>query len=140
MTFCQYETYIYLRAIRLQQNIKHLRQEFGFSQSVLGEKIGVGKAQISAYEKGGSYPSVERLCMLADIFQVKIDQFVYSYLTKDDEVKEPNNQYQAQKTKDPLSNPSLVRLVMRLEIELHEIKERLKKEAPDLAKKWGITE
>jgi repressor LexA len=53
--------------------IKNLRQSANLTQTALGEKLGVGKAAISSYEKGKSHPSDTVLERLAKEFDLSID-------------------------------------------------------------------
>lgn len=53
--------------------IKNLRQNANLTQTALGEKLGVGKAAISSYEKGKSHPSDTVLERLAKEFDLSID-------------------------------------------------------------------
>jgi len=53
--------------------IKSLRTNANLTQTALGEKLGVGKAAISSYEKGKSHPSDSVLERLAKEFDLSID-------------------------------------------------------------------
>ena len=52
--------------------IKSLRNTAGMTQVKLAEKIGVGYQQVLKYESGQSKLTVERLQLIADIFQTSI--------------------------------------------------------------------
>jgi transcriptional regulator with XRE-family HTH domain len=54
--------------------LKRLRVQSSFTQLQLGERIGVTKASISAYEKGKAYPSAPILAKLAHEFHLSIDE------------------------------------------------------------------
>ena len=56
--------------------IKELREERGWSQKELAEKIESTNKNIWAYENGIAYPSIETLIRLADTFHVSIDFLV----------------------------------------------------------------
>jgi len=60
----------------LGQRIKRLRQERGWSQAQLGQKLGVHQKQISGYERNVHVPSTELLIRLADGFGVSLDYLV----------------------------------------------------------------
>ena len=106
--------------------------------------LGIGISTVSGYEKGRTLPSLEVLFTLSEIFKVALDDLVYGDFSKNvkgaDVAEEPISVYteSGEDQKEDLPASSLLRLVMRLETELYELKERLKKEAPDLAKEWGI--
>ena len=53
--------------------LKRLRVQANLTQLQLGERIGVTKASISAYEKGKAYPSLPILTKLAQEFNQSID-------------------------------------------------------------------
>ena len=129
---------------RLHLNIKYLRLEKKWNQEQLGNMLGIGISTVSGYEKGRTLPSLEVLFTLSEIFKVALDDLVYGDFSKNvkgaDVAEEPISVYteSGEDQKEDLPASSLLRLVMRLETELYELKERLKKEAPDLAREWGI--
>ncbi len=53
-------------------NIKRLRKERGWSQTELGDRIGVGLKTIARYEKALSAPSFHSLDSLAEVFGVSV--------------------------------------------------------------------
>ncbi len=57
----------------LEERIKLLRKERGWSQGELAEQIGADARQISRYENGHITPSVEVLVKLAEVFDVSVD-------------------------------------------------------------------
>jgi transcriptional regulator with XRE-family HTH domain len=132
-----------LKHVYLHLNIRYLRQENNFNQIQLGNMLGVSSAMISAYEKGKNTPSTEVLFTLSELFKVTLDSLVFDDLSQtlgEIRAEEPISVYteSGEDQKEDLPASSLLRLVMRLETELYELKERLKKEAPDLAREWGI--
>ena len=62
--------------------IKQLREEFGFSQNELAEKLGGAPSSIAMYEKGDRKPSLEVLIKLSDIFNCSIDYLLGKSNTK----------------------------------------------------------
>lgn len=62
--------------MKLDQKIARLRKERGWSQSELGERVGVHIAHLSRLENGKSQPSVELLQKLARVFEVTMDYLV----------------------------------------------------------------
>lgn len=132
-----------LKHVYLHLNIKYLRQDRNFNQKQLGKLLGVSPAMISAYEKGKNTPSTEVLFTLSELFKVTLDSLVFDDLSQTSgaiRAEEPMSIYKEidSNKEEDLPASSLLRLVMRLETELYELKERLKKEAPDLAREWGI--
>jgi transcriptional regulator with XRE-family HTH domain len=64
----------------IHEKIKKLRQQKGWSQTQLANKMGVRSQHISRYERGNSNPSAETLSKFAEIFGVSVD-----YLLSEDE-------------------------------------------------------
>ena len=56
--------------------IKFARIRKGLTQEELGEKIGVNKVTISAYELGKIKPSLDALIRLSDVLEVSIDELL----------------------------------------------------------------
>lgn len=56
-----------------KEKLKALRKNKKMSQVALGEKIGVTKATIYNWEKGGRYPSRANMKLLADALSVKVE-------------------------------------------------------------------
>lgn len=59
----------------IAQKIKTLRESSGLTQDELGEKIGVEKQSISAYENNKQLPTLERLNKMAEVFNVDMSFF-----------------------------------------------------------------
>ncbi len=55
------------------ERLKTLRTTNRLSQRELADRIGVGKSQISYYENGERFPSVDVLIKLSDVFRVTTD-------------------------------------------------------------------
>ena len=62
----------------LGERIRRLRQARSWTQETLGERLGVGQKQISAYERGVHLPSTEVLLRLADVFGTTLDGLAFS--------------------------------------------------------------
>lgn len=56
--------------------IKSLRKAKKVTQSDISELLGVTKTQVSDLENGKTTTSIERLCTLADYFDVSLDYLV----------------------------------------------------------------
>ena len=66
-------------------NIKKLREEAGLTQDEFAEKIFVTRTAVSKWENGKSYPSIDSLKVISELFGVSID-----YLVKED-LEEPTS-------------------------------------------------
>ncbi|NVJ49605.1 MAG: helix-turn-helix domain-containing protein [Gammaproteobacteria bacterium] len=75
----------------LSEKIVRLRKQLGWSQEELAEKLSVSRQSVSKWESTNSIPDLNKIIMLAEIFEVSTD-----YLLKDN--VEPN---------DPINNNHL---------------------------------
>lgn len=62
--------------MELGKQIKKYRNELSLSQDVLAEKIYVSRQTISNWENDKSYPDVNSLLLLSEVFQVSIDNLI----------------------------------------------------------------
>lgn len=60
------------------EKIYSLRTQAGMSQAFLAEKLQVSRQTVSKWELGTSYPEIDKLVAISDMFQVTTD-----YLLKD---------------------------------------------------------
>lgn len=58
----------------MENVIKSLRGDLGWSQAVLGEKLGVSRQTVNAIETGKYDPSLPLAFKLADVFEKPIEQ------------------------------------------------------------------
>lgn len=56
--------------------IKEERQKHNMSQQQLGEKLTISRQAISKWERGESYPSLDMLIKLSDLFDITLDELV----------------------------------------------------------------
>lgn len=59
--------------MKFQENLQKLRKEAHLSQEALAEKLNVTRQSVSKWESGASYPEMDKLFALCDIFQVELD-------------------------------------------------------------------
>ena len=64
------------------KHIKEFRNNLGFSQDELAEKVFVSRQTISNWENDKSYPDVQSLLLLSDIFDVSIDKLIKGDIEK----------------------------------------------------------
>ena len=62
--------------MKLNENIKALREELGMTQSELAEALFVTPQSVSRWEKGLAYPDIEKLPQLSQIFGVSVDELL----------------------------------------------------------------
>ena len=58
------------------ENLKNLRKSAGVLQGVLAEAVDVSIKTVSHWETGYSEPSISQLIVIADFFDVSIDDLV----------------------------------------------------------------
>lgn len=56
-----------------QKRLLELRTQFGFTQRDMAQKLSISQPSYIRYEIGGSEPTQENLCKIADIFEVTTD-------------------------------------------------------------------
>ena len=71
--------------LNFSENIRKLRRERGFTQEGLAEKMGVSFQTVSRWETGVVYPDIELLPVIADFFEVRVDELLGC--TKEDKDK-----------------------------------------------------
>lgn len=59
--------------MNLGEKLKEKRQEYHFTQQELAEKMHVSRQTISNWEVGRSYPDIESLIQLSEIFSISLD-------------------------------------------------------------------
>lgn len=67
--------------MKFSEKVRDLRTRNGLSQEELSEKLDVSRQTVSKWEAGSSFPEIEKLIALSDLFKVSID-----YLLKDKQV------------------------------------------------------
>ena len=74
--------------MELGQHIKMQRQEKGYSQEDLANRVYVSRQTISNWENDKSYPDVNSLVLLSEIFHISLDQLIKGDLeTMKEEIK-----------------------------------------------------
>ncbi len=67
----------------ISEKIQQLRKSNGLSQEQLAEKLNVSRQAISKWESGASFPDVEKIVLISELFKVSTD-----YLMKDENTVE----------------------------------------------------
>lgn len=66
--------------MKLSENLKVLRKQKGYSQEQLASKLNVSRQAVSKWESG-SYPEIESLITLSEVFECSIDELLKTDLT-----------------------------------------------------------
>lgn len=80
--------------MRIGQIIQQLREEAKMLQSELAQKLGLGRTTISNYENNYSYPDLDTLIAIAQLFGVSTD-----YLLGISDLRNPLDNMTEQETK-----------------------------------------
>lgn len=62
--------------MKFHEKLQVLRKEHGLSQERLAERLSVSRQAVAKWEAGQSYPDVDRLLELSDLFQTSVDQLL----------------------------------------------------------------
>lgn len=60
----------------LAQNLKYLRESKGIKQEEMSNMIGVEQGTISSWENGNRKPCIDMIVVLAELFEVSLDNLV----------------------------------------------------------------
>jgi transcriptional regulator with XRE-family HTH domain len=60
----------------LGSRIKEARERQNLSQDELAERMDISRQAISKWETGKSYPDIEKILKLSDIFNLSLDELV----------------------------------------------------------------
>ena len=63
----------YVMKLSIGENIRKYRRDANMTQDALAEKLGVSYQSVSRWENGSTYPDMELLPSIADIFSVTVD-------------------------------------------------------------------
>jgi len=59
-------------SLRIGENIKRLRNERGFTQTYIAEKLYISQQAVAKWEKGDTYPQADKVSDLAELFEVSV--------------------------------------------------------------------
>lgn len=62
--------------MKFNERLMTLRKKRGLSQEEFGFELGVSRQTVSKWESGQSYPDFQRLVLLADYFDISLDELV----------------------------------------------------------------
>lgn len=74
--------------MKFGENLYNLRKAAKMSQEKLAEKINVTRQSVSKWENGESYPEMEKIMKLCDIFHCKINDLVHENMVDIDSLDE----------------------------------------------------
>ena len=62
--------------MKFHEKLQKLRREAGLSQEMLAEKLDVSRQAVSKWESGQTYPEMDKLIALCELFQISLDHLV----------------------------------------------------------------
>ncbi len=77
--------------MKVGEKIKKLRKENGLTQAELAKKLGVAPTAVSAWEGNHNRPLMDKIAILADMFNVPVTHF---FEQEGEAVKEPSTTYE----------------------------------------------
>lgn len=83
------KTSIILKGMNLGNNIRKLRLDKGWTQTELGEKVGVDQKVITSYERGVSKPPLDNLVKFATVFGISLDELAGKVAVRTKNQEEP---------------------------------------------------
>lgn len=85
----------------LGEQLKKLRESKGFSQEDVAKKIGVTRQAVYKWENGKSYPDIDNLILLSEMYNVTLDDLIKGnqnikekiHINEEDEDFEKENEF-----------------------------------------------
>lgn len=62
--------------MKFSEKLQILRKEKGLSQEKLAELLSVSRQAVSKWESGQTYPEIEKLIVLSDLFEITLDDLL----------------------------------------------------------------
>ena len=81
-----------MRKMDFSERLKRERENKGWSQLELAEKIHVSRQSVSKWETGKNYPSIEVIINLSDLFGVTVDELLRSDVELNEKVIQDSKQ------------------------------------------------
>ncbi len=67
--------------LNLGENLQNIRKQKNLSQEELADKLNVSRQSVSKWESGSSYPEIEKIITICEIFQCSMDELVKGEIT-----------------------------------------------------------
>lgn len=62
--------------MNIGENLRKIREQFGYSQTKLGKMLNINQQNISWWELGHNMPTIEDIVRLANFYNVSIDELI----------------------------------------------------------------
>ncbi len=119
----------------LAQNIKTLRKGRGLTQNDLADKLNVTYTQVGAYEREKSYPPIDKILIISELFDVNIEVLILRDLSQELDKARPADPAPKSEEEQDVMLRSLNDLLMK---RVMQMEEELKKLDPERARELGI--
>ena len=73
--------------MNLSDNLKKIRKENNLSQEQLAEKLGVSRQAVSKWESGISYPEMDKVMQICQLFNININELIHENISEVTEKK-----------------------------------------------------
>lgn len=78
--------------LSFSEKLQRLRKEKGMSQEQLAELLEVSRQSVSKWESGQTYPEINKLIILSDLFKITLDDLVKDKNTGFAEIKDDTSE------------------------------------------------
>ena len=77
--------------MNLAEHLKEAREKVGYSQQDVAEKLNVSRQAVSRWENGKTYPDIENLVILSQLYKTSIDDLLENKFTESTKEDSPEN-------------------------------------------------
>ena len=77
--------------MKFGENLQKLRKEKGISQEQLAEQLGVTRQSVSKWESGASYPEMDKIVAICNLFHCNLDSLINKDITEERNKKEASS-------------------------------------------------
>ena len=77
--------------MNLADNLKKIRKDNNLSQEQFAEKLNVSRQSVSKWESGQSYPEMDKVIQICNLFNLNINELINENITEINEKKESQN-------------------------------------------------
>lgn len=73
--------------MKFSENLQKLRKEYGYSQEQLADELGVSRQAVSKWESNSSYPEMETLIAMTELFDTTMDELIQQEVSVEHKMK-----------------------------------------------------
>lgn len=83
----------------LATQLKFYREQQGFSQNKVADKLNISRQSISKWENGRGYPDLDNLVLLSELYKVSIDELLHENEELKAKIKQNNEEIEKNRKK-----------------------------------------